>query len=333
MSIRFSSLGAILLACAALLPLPDARATEIREWPVPWENTRPRDPSVAPDGRVWFVGQTGNYLAVFDPTTQKFDRYDLPPRTAPHTVVVDTEGQPWVAGNGNGTVLRYGPDGTLRQTYAVPEHPLLNVRDPHTIAFDGKGGLWFTMQAGNAIAHLDVKSGAIRVARVASADARPYGIVATPDGNAWAVLFGTNKLARIERDGMKITEVELPRAACAPAPPRPRCQGRGLVRRLRRGLPRPARSRHGQDRGMARALEAVGAVCHGDRRQGPHTVLRDHAEPEPAADLRPRDQAVRYATPVQTKGEGAVRHMEFDAKRNSLWFGTDRNTLGQAKLE
>ena len=39
----------------------------VREWPVPWEKTRPRDPYVAPDGRVWFVGQQGNYIASFDP--------------------------------------------------------------------------------------------------------------------------------------------------------------------------------------------------------------------------------------------------------------------------
>ena len=40
---------------------------EVKEWPVPWEGTRPRDPYVAPGGKVWFCGQQGNYLAYFDP--------------------------------------------------------------------------------------------------------------------------------------------------------------------------------------------------------------------------------------------------------------------------
>jgi virginiamycin B lyase len=31
-------------------------------------------------------------------------------------------------------------------------------------------------------------------------------------------------------------------------------------------------------------------------------------------------------------GAGSVRHMVFDGKRNSLWFGTDENTLGRAQL-
>lgn len=34
----------------------------IEEWPVPFEKGRPRDPYVAPDGSVWFVGQTATSL-------------------------------------------------------------------------------------------------------------------------------------------------------------------------------------------------------------------------------------------------------------------------------
>ena len=40
---------------------------EITEWPVPWKNTRPRDPHVDSRGRVWFVGQQGDYIAYFTP--------------------------------------------------------------------------------------------------------------------------------------------------------------------------------------------------------------------------------------------------------------------------
>ena len=40
---------------------------QITEWTVPWERTRPRDPYVDGQGRVWFVGQEGNYVATLDP--------------------------------------------------------------------------------------------------------------------------------------------------------------------------------------------------------------------------------------------------------------------------
>ena len=46
-----------------------ADTVEIREWTVPWANTRPRDPIVDAEGRVWFVGQRGNYLGMLDPET------------------------------------------------------------------------------------------------------------------------------------------------------------------------------------------------------------------------------------------------------------------------
>jgi virginiamycin B lyase len=47
---------------------------QITEWTVPWEKTRPRDPYVDASGRVWFVGQEGNYIAYLDPTSGKFKR-------------------------------------------------------------------------------------------------------------------------------------------------------------------------------------------------------------------------------------------------------------------
>ena len=33
---------------------PTGSDPTIEEWEVPWERSRPRDPYVAPDGRVWF---------------------------------------------------------------------------------------------------------------------------------------------------------------------------------------------------------------------------------------------------------------------------------------
>jgi virginiamycin B lyase len=46
---------------------------------VPWEGSRPRDPFVDPKGRVWFVGQQGNYVAYLDPVTGRFERYEVDP--------------------------------------------------------------------------------------------------------------------------------------------------------------------------------------------------------------------------------------------------------------
>ncbi len=45
----------------------------------------------------------------------------------------------------------------------------------------------------------------------------------------------------------------------------------------------------------------------------------------------PRRAAIFSRTAIPS-GAGAVRHMVYDRERNTLWFGTDKNTLGEALL-
>jgi virginiamycin B lyase len=71
----------------------------LEEWTVPYPESRPRDPFVGSDGRVWFVGQAAHYAAVLDPATGEFTRYDMDPGTGPHTLIVDDDGLVYYAGN------------------------------------------------------------------------------------------------------------------------------------------------------------------------------------------------------------------------------------------
>ena len=65
---------------------------EITEWPLPWEDSRPRDPDVAPNGVIWLVGQGGDYAARFNPENKEFRRKVLPPGTGPHNLIIDRDG-------------------------------------------------------------------------------------------------------------------------------------------------------------------------------------------------------------------------------------------------
>ena len=47
----------LLFMCAPAPTGPQIAPVEITEWTVPWDNTRPRDPYVENEHRVWFVGQ------------------------------------------------------------------------------------------------------------------------------------------------------------------------------------------------------------------------------------------------------------------------------------
>ena len=88
------------LGLAGVLFLPDIGTAQappggedtLKEWEVEWGG-RTRDPYVGPDGRVWFVGQAGNYIASFDPKSEAFRRYEIEDDTLPHNLIVDAAGE------------------------------------------------------------------------------------------------------------------------------------------------------------------------------------------------------------------------------------------------
>lgn len=327
--------GRALAALAFVPPVAaqeaQAAGVEIVQWPMPWANTRPRDPSVAPNGRVWFVGQTGEYVAVFDPEDESFQRFELPPGTRPHTVLVDDEGHPWVAGNGNGTILRFDPATSEFRTYAVPDAEGLKGKDPHTFAFDGRGGPWFTLQRGNGIGRLDMESGAFRIAVVPTPNALPYGIVCCAEGRPWAVARGTNKLFTVDPDNFALREIELPRP-------------NARMRRLGLGPDDTVWYADFTEGYLGRYDPAGGGFR--ERKtpstdSGPYAMVTDGRgrvwlfETFPQPNLLQGFDMTREtwlpATPVPSGGR-TVRHMEYDPPRNSLWFGTDTGNLGRARL-
>lgn len=308
-----------------------AGAARIQEWTVPWPDTRPRDPYVAPDGRIWFVGQAGNYLAVFDPKDESFARHDLPEGTRPHTVVVDGQGRPWIAGNGNGTILRFDPGDGGFTTYEVPETEGIGRLDPHTFAFDGHGGIWFTLQRGNGIGRIDMASGRMRLVPVRTANALPYGIMTADDGRPWAVLLGTNKLATVDPGTFEVTEIDLPRADARPRRLAITGDGRvwyGDYAKGRVGVYDPATRRFQE---WPAPSERSGPYAFGSDGKGRIWFVETFPQPNLLQGLDPASGEYLAASPIPSGG-GGVRHMVFDPDRNSLWFGTDRNTLARVHL-
>src|SRR3989442_894961 len=90
------------IAAIAAIAAPAAldKPPVIKEWPVPWADTRPRDPYLDPTtNRIWFCGQAGNYLAYFVPATGEVKRYDLPAGSGPHNLIVGNSGFVWVSRN------------------------------------------------------------------------------------------------------------------------------------------------------------------------------------------------------------------------------------------
>ena len=127
-------------------PASGPQQLTIDEWNVPWQRTRPRDPYVDAQGKVWFVGQVGDYIGVLDPATGQFRRYDLDHGAGPHNLIVDARGFVWYSGNTASHIGRLDPASGAITKYPMPDS---SVRDPHTMVFDRHGDIWFTAQQGN----------------------------------------------------------------------------------------------------------------------------------------------------------------------------------------
>ncbi|MGI9260559.1 MAG: lyase, partial [Woeseiaceae bacterium] len=56
----------MLISVPLLFSAAQAEDLDIREWQVPYEESRPRDPYAESESSVWFVGQRTGYLAHLD---------------------------------------------------------------------------------------------------------------------------------------------------------------------------------------------------------------------------------------------------------------------------
>jgi virginiamycin B lyase len=324
----FTSFVALAFAAPAVTQQSTTVPT-IQEWPVPWQHSRPRDPYLDRQGRVWFVGQVGDYVGMLDPATGAFKKYDLPPGTGPHNLIIDSTGIVWYSGNASAHIGRLDPkDGSVRK-FPMPDSA---ARDPHTMIWDRHGDIWFTVQGGNFVGKLTVATGQVRLIPMQTPRARPYGIALDRAGRPWFVLFNTNKIGTIDPETFLLTEYPLPRAAARP-------------RRM--------------------AITSDGAVWYGDYAGGmlgrfdtktkqvdewplpsgntarPYAVTVDDQDriwvvetgPQPNRFVGFDTHTHRFlpAAPVPSGG-GTIRNMVFDPREHVVWFGSDNNTIGRAKL-
>jgi virginiamycin B lyase len=340
-----ASLAAAVAALAAALPLtahaqrtnanPPAAANRadsvvLTEWMVPWEGTRPRDPAVGADGRIWFVGQEGNYVARLNPASGRFTRIEIDPGTNPHSINVDHDGNAWYTGNRNGMIGRIDAKTGAITRYPMPDSA---ARDPHTIAFDSKGDLWFTLQNSNMVGHLSKATGKTRLVTMAKRGARPYGIVIDARGRPWFNLFGTNSIGTIDPTSMRVREYPLPDERARGRRIALTSDGavwyvdyvRGFLGRLD---PVSGSVREWQMPGGGASLPYAMTVDDNDRLW----FVETGRQPNRLVGFDPRGEKFFGATALGPAGPNTVRHMVFDRKTRSIWFGSDRGTIGRAVI-
>ncbi|MBM2829683.1 MAG: lyase [Gammaproteobacteria bacterium] len=326
LSIR-SLLIPILLAFAGTLSVLADESVEIIEWQVPWEKTRPRDPYVDQQGRVWFCGQTGQYIAYFDPNTEEFKKYDLEEGAAPHNLIVDKEGFVWFAGNIGGYIGKLDPEtGNIRK-FPMPDP---EVKDPHTLVFDSKGDIWFTAQFSNIVGKLKVETGEIILIPIPTEGARPYGIKVDSRDRPWIVLFGTNKLATVDPETFKLREYELPRKEIRP-------RRLAITSYDKIWIVDYASGRLGRFDPVADSY--IERRIPGGNSAKPYAMTVDDKDrlwfvetgvnPNRLVGFDPGAKEFFHIVEIPSGG-GTVRHMYYHPATREIWFGTDTNFIGRA---
>src|SRR5262249_6836224 len=66
----------------------------------------PHDVAPAPDGAVWFSGQSQGFAGRFDPKTGQLEKIPLGPGAAPHGVIVGPDGNAWLTEGGQNAIAR-----------------------------------------------------------------------------------------------------------------------------------------------------------------------------------------------------------------------------------
>ncbi len=297
----------------------DADAFNLKEWAVEWGG-RTRDPAVAPDGRVWFVGQEGNYIAVFDPRTEHFKRYEIEEGTNPHTLIVDEKGVVWYAGNRNNRIGRLDPVSGAIKTIMTGE-----ARDPHTMVFDGKGHIWFTSQGSNRVGRLHMATEKVDLVTPYDQPSNPYGIVLDPQGNPWVALLRTNMVAKIDPNTLTVTRFN---------------QANEKSRSRRIEVTSDGMIWYGDEgRGyLGRINPTTGEnrewLTPGGAGSRPYALTKDDQGRLWFSETGPEKRLVGFDPKTERffatiTVSDTIRHMFFDSKAKMLWFGTDANKIGR----
>lgn len=321
------------LALLSAIPAVAQEATlDPKEWTVPWERTRPRDPIMDQAGRVWFVGQTGNYVAYLDPKSGEFKRYTIADGTNPHNIVVDERGGVWFTGNRNNRIVQLIPETGELKTFMVPDS---TVRDPHTMIWTKDGVAWFSAQQSQRIGRFDRKTGEFKLWRPpGEGRTNPYGVVLDTDGRPYFNLWQTNKIATIDPKTLEYKEF---------VHPDPRMRARRIA------ITSDGQIWFGDYRGILNHLDPkTGKFEEFPMPSGANSQPYAHAQDDQdriwIAETGPQpNRLVAFDTktkawvaniPVLSNGSdrNTIRHMTFNRATREIWFGTDAGTIGGVKV-
>jgi virginiamycin B lyase len=212
--------------------------------------------------------------------------------------------------------------------FAMPE----GVRDPHTLVFDGRGGIWFTAQGANVVGRLATATGDVRIVRVPRERARPYGIVVDAQGRPWFNELGNNRISTVDPATFQLASYEVPRADA-------RTRRIGVTSDGQVWYADWAGGYLGRMDPTTQAFREWAAPSGAESR--PYAMAVDDrdrvwfvetgVQPNRMTAFDPATGEYVFSEPVPSGG-GSVRHMVFHPATRTIWFGTDANTIGRVRV-
>lgn len=321
----------IAVAAAMFSAVTAAADLDIREWRVPYEESRPRDPYAESESSVWFVGQRAGYLAHLNAESGEFTKIDLKDGSGPHNLIVGSDGIVWYAGNRTRLIGRYDPDTKEIEEIMMPDEA---ARDPHTLIFDrNEENIWFTVQGGNMMGRLNIATRKVDLIESRTGGSRPYGIKLAPDDSIWVVLFGTHKLAHIDPLTLEFREIDLPRTNARPR--RLEVTADGMVWYVDYAQGMLGRYNAEKDEftewqmPQGKLAKPYGMASDSS---GMLWMVASGVQPNVFVGFNPSTEAFFGETEIDSGG-GTIRHMHYHEPSGAVWFGTDTNYVGRAIVE
>jgi streptogramin lyase/cytochrome c5 len=162
-------------------------------------------------GELWMVdgGPNRRWLS-FDPKTERFTVYDLPPTrsgsASGNTMRVHPDNTVWLAAIGSNQVIRLDPATKQFTIYDVPAGVKNNKNaTPYGMAIGGDGNIWFVENAFDQIARVDRTTGKFDEYPLSVKDPVARKLGADWDGNLWVGLHGAGQLLRVDYKTLKMT--------------------------------------------------------------------------------------------------------------------------------
>jgi virginiamycin B lyase len=203
----------------------DPRTGKVTEWPVP--ELKPGYPNGMldleedKDGEFWLGMMFQAALARFDPKTEKFHIFPLPPELNDMDAQLDfvslqyaVDGKVWADNGGHREILRLDLKTGKYETFdPIKQLPAYSI---YGIASDSHNNLYFAEFATNHIGRIDAQTGEVKFYETPTLHSRPRRVKMDSQDRLWIGEYQGNRIAMLDTKTGKFTEWPVPTPWSAP---------------------------------------------------------------------------------------------------------------------